>query len=105
MAPRPRKTRLPFTPEEDRKLLDLEIQGLSWKDIRLAVPDRCEGTLRIRHSSISQGKASKTRERSLEEIRQQRGGEADLGSRREAGDSSPVVGIRSHMSLERSGLV
>jgi hypothetical protein len=63
-------------------------------------PERREGTLRTRHSVISQAKVSKTRERPFERY-SNRGGEADLGSKHEVGDS--LIAIYGNILLEQSG--
>lgn len=45
---KPKKSKVPWTEEEDAKLLRMWNEGRSWEYIAAALPGRSEGTIRVR---------------------------------------------------------
>jgi len=48
---KPKKSKVPWTEEEDAKLLQMWNEGRSWEYIFAALPSRSEGTIRVRCST------------------------------------------------------
>ena len=48
---RVKRKRIPWTPEENRKIVKMKKQGCSWEEIHRALPDRTPGAIQVQYST------------------------------------------------------